>query len=108
MQRGLLLISMLVLVAACNPQPAAFTPDVERNFKVACETQGAPSALCSCTWDRIAASISPSDFAALERLPGPQREEHPLTLQINGYVEACNASLASETAPAPEDPVPAP
>lgn len=103
---------VLALVAlalgACTPQPTAYTPDVARNFMVACETQGASNALCSCTWDRIEASISPNDFAALERLPGPQREDHPLTTQINGYVESCNASLASETAPTADDPVPAP
>ncbi len=103
---------VLALVAlalgACTQQPTAYTPDVERNFMMACGTQGASDALCGCTWDRIETDISPNDFAALERLPGPQREDHPLTAQINGYVESCNASLASETGPSEDDPVPAP
>ncbi|ANP45173.1 hypothetical protein [Candidatus Viadribacter manganicus] len=97
-----------LVLAACTQQPVAYTPDVERNFMTACEIQGASNALCGCTWDRIEADIPPDDFAALERLPGPQREDHPMTAQINGYVEACNASLATESAPSAEDPVPAP
>lgn len=105
--RLLATISLLAL-AACTQQPAAYTPDVERNFLVSCEAQGASAALCSCTWDRIEADISPSDFAALERLPGPQREDHPLTAQINGYVEACNAGLAPQIEPATDGTVPAP
>jgi hypothetical protein len=44
----------------------------------------------------------------LERLPGPEREAHALTAQINGYVEACNVSLAPPAAPGGEEQVPAP
>jgi hypothetical protein len=64
--------------------------------------------LCSCTWDKIEAEISPNDFSALERMPGPQRQAHPLTAQINGYVETCNASLTTPIEPAADDPVPEP
>lgn len=96
----------LFALAACNAQPAAYGPDVERNFMMACEAQGSSNALCGCTWDRIEADISPGDFAALERLPGPQRESHPLTAQINGYVEACAVSL--EPPVEAEDVVPEP
>jgi hypothetical protein len=95
-------------LGACNPQPAAFTPDVERNFMMACVGQGSSNALCSCTWDKIEANISPGDFAALERMPGPQRESHPLTAQIAGFVETCNVSLTRQVEPAPDDPVPEP
>jgi hypothetical protein len=98
----------LLALAACNPQPASYPPDFERNFMTACEAQGSSNALCSCTWDRIEAEVSPSDFAALERMPGPQREAHPLTARINGYVEACNVTLAPPLAPGVEDTVPAP
>jgi hypothetical protein len=41
-------------------------------------------------------------------MPGPQRESHPLTAQINGYVEACAVDLAPPVEPAAEDPVPEP
>ncbi|MGQ0532625.1 MAG: hypothetical protein ACT4OF_08040 [Caulobacteraceae bacterium] len=97
----------LLALAACNPQPASYPLDYERNFTMACEAQGSSNALCSCVWDRIEADISPGDFAALERLPGPEREAHPLTAQINGYVEACNVTLTAPP-PAAEEPVPAP
>lgn len=99
----------LLALAACNPQPATFGPEVERNFMMACELQqGSSQALCSCTWDKIEAEISPNDFAALERLPGPQRETHPLTTQINGYVEACAVSITPPVEPSAEEPVPEP
>jgi len=98
----------LLALAACNPQPAAYPPDFERNFVMACEAQGSSNALCGCTWERIEANISPSDFQALERMPGPQRESHPLTAQINGYVEACAVNLAPPVEPAAEDPMPEP
>lgn len=100
---------LVLALAACTPQPATYGPDVERNFMTACVAQGASSAaLCSCTWDKIEAGIPPGDFTALERLPGPQRETHPLSAQIAGYVEACSASLAPEVVPAENEPVPEP
>ena len=101
-------VVVALALGACTQQPATYPPDFERNFMVACEAQGSSSALCSCTWDKIETDISPGDFASLERLPGPQRESHPLTLQINGYVESCNASLSPQIVPAADDPVPAP
>ena len=101
-----LAIAVVLGLAACAQEPAGFTPDVERNFMVACEAQGSSNALCGCVWDRIEVEISPGDFAALERLPGPQREAHPLSAQISGYVEACNVGLAPM--PDADDLVPAP
>jgi hypothetical protein len=101
------LVSLLAL-AACKPQPATYAPDVARNFAMACEAQGSTTALCDCVWDRIEADVPPGDFAALERLPGPEREAHPLTAQINGYVEACNVNLEPPVTPTGEEPVPAP
>jgi hypothetical protein len=97
-----------IALGACTPRPATYPPDYERNFVTACEAQGSTNALCACVWDRIEADISPGDFAALERLPGPEREAHALTAQINGYVEACNVSLSPPPTLAPEEPVPAP
>jgi hypothetical protein len=95
-------------LAACTPQPAAYAPDVERNFVTACEAQGSAGALCTCVWDRIETEIPPGDFTALERLPGPQRDAHPLTAQIAGYVEACNAGLAPQVEPGADAVVPEP
>ncbi|MEZ5960986.1 MAG: hypothetical protein R3C30_11255 [Hyphomonadaceae bacterium] len=105
----LLAIGSLLALAACNPGPAAYAPGVEHNFMTACEAQqGSSVALCGCTWEKIEAEISPNDFAALERLPQQQRETHPLTTQINGYVEACAISLTPPVEPAADDPVPEP
>ena len=98
----------LLALAACNPQPATYAADVERNFMMACEAQGSSNALCGCTWDRVEAEIRPGDFAALERMPSAQRESHPLTAQINGYVEACAVDLAPAPDPTAEDIVPEP
>jgi hypothetical protein len=105
--RALALVS-LSMFGACDAQPQTYPPDYERNFMVACEAQRSTNALCSCVWERIEAEISPGDFAALERLPGPDREAHPLTAQINGYVEACNVTLTRPLTPGPEEPVPPP
>jgi hypothetical protein len=109
MRRWLLLVPMLAL-AACNPQPASYTPEVERNFTAACLARAASSSseVCGCVWDRIETEISPSDFAALERLPAANREAHPLTAQINGYIEACNVEVTPPATIAPGDEVPAP
>ncbi len=106
MRFGFVLVALAL--GACTQQPVAYGPDVERNFMTACENQGSPNALCSCTWDKIEANITPGDFAALESMPGPQREAHPLTAQISGYVADCNASLMPHIEPAEDDPVPGP
>ncbi|MEQ1491164.1 MAG: hypothetical protein ABL932_11505 [Terricaulis sp.] len=106
--RLLALVSLLALTA-CNQQPATFTPDVERNFIMACSAQqGASMAICTCTWEKIAANVAPGDLAALERMPPAQRETHPLQAQITGYVETCNASLTPQVEPGTDEPVPEP
>lgn len=104
--RSLMLIAAMAGLAACGPQqPQTYSADYERNFMTSCEAQGSSSALCGCTWDRIEAEVSPADFNALERLPGPEREAHPLSARIEQYVMACAAQLA----PAPDgEPAPAP
>jgi TIR domain len=104
----LVVISQLWIGAAVEQRDWSRHPDVARNFNIACEAQGSTRALCSCVWGRIEENVTPGDFAALERLPGPEREANPLTAQINGYVEACNIQLAPPVAPADEEPVPAP
>jgi hypothetical protein len=96
-----------VALAACSRAPETYPPDFERNFITACEAQGSTAELCRCSWERITAEIRPSDFAALERLPGPERETHPLMARINGFMMACQAQLAlppledGEQVPAP-------
>ena len=64
--------------------------------------------VCGCVWDRIEAEIPPNDFAALERLPAANREAHPLSAQINGYIEACSIEITPPATIAPGDEVPAP
>lgn len=99
--RGLIVIAALALVSCAPPTPAGYPPGVEQNFMRACEAQSAVAGLCACTWDRIEAVVAPADFAALERLPGPERAAHPLAQQIEGYALACAAQIGDETAPAP-------
>jgi hypothetical protein len=104
----LLALGSLLALAACNPPPATYPADTVRNFAMACEAQGSSRELCGCVWERIETNVPPGDFAALERLPGPEREIHPLTTQINGYVEACNVTLSPPESPGSEEQVPAP
>lgn len=105
--RRLALVSLLAL-AACTQQPVGYAPGVEMTFMSSCQAQGSSAALCSCVWDRIEADVPPNDFAALERLPGPEREAHPIMAQIRGYSESCNVTLAPPVEPTGEEPVPAP
>jgi hypothetical protein len=89
-------------LAACGQQrEAGYPPGVEMNFTRACESQNPTQGLCACIWDKIEADVPPNDFAALERLPGPEREAHPLMRQINEYSFACARQLEMEPAPTP-------
>ncbi|HYD87059.1 MAG TPA: hypothetical protein VEA80_06270 [Vitreimonas sp.] len=92
--------------AACSPAQRGYPPGVEQGFMQACERQSGVPGLCACTWDRIEAEIDPNDFAALERLPGPERDAHPLMRRIVDMRSACHASLTP--APAGQEPTPAP
>ncbi|MBL8537780.1 MAG: hypothetical protein JNM59_10300 [Hyphomonadaceae bacterium] len=99
--RSLRALAVFLALAACAPPPpTAYAPGVEQNFMRACEAQSTVPGLCACTWDRIEAGIAPADFAALEALPGPERQAHPLTQQIEGYALACGADLDGEVEPA--------
>lgn len=90
-----------LVLAGCGQAAREYPADFEFNFMRACQAQGAAAALCTCAWDRIEANVPPAEFSALEALPGPQREAHPLTAQINGYVLACAGDLSTEPAPPP-------
>lgn len=102
--RTMIAVLAVVSLAACGPAAVGYPPGVEMNFMQACQSQGAESALCECTWDRIEAEIDANDFTALERLPGPEREAHPITGQIEQFALACYAADAGE----PVEPAPAP
>lgn len=91
---------VLLGLAACNRAADTYDPGVEMNFMRACEAQSTIPGMCACTWDKIEAEIEPNDLDALELLPGPEREAHPLTAQINGYAFACGTQLREQT-PAP-------
>lgn len=95
---------VIVLLAACSPPQQGYPPQIELNFRNACEAQSPPDGLCSCVWSRIEADVEPGDLMALERLPINERQSHALTEQINGYALACRAQLQG----APEEPSPAP
>lgn len=102
------LLALLWSLGSGTREPETYPPDIARNFMIACEAQGSTNALCGCTWQKIELNISPSDFASLERLPARQRETHPLTAQINGYVEACAVDLAPPPDPTVEYTAPEP
>ncbi len=89
----------LTLAACSQPSSSPYPPGVEMNFMRACEAQSTVPGLCQCTWDKIEVGVPPADFTALERLPGPEREAHPLKQQIDGYALACASELSREQAP---------
>lgn len=62
----------------------------------ACEPRSAVPGQCACVWDKIEAEVPSDEFAALDQMPGPQREAHPLMQQISGYSVACAAQLQGE------------
>ncbi len=98
----LVLFSIAALaLAACGQRPQGYAPDVEMNFMRACEMQSGIPGQCACVWAKIEAEIPPNEFAALEQLPGPQREAHPLMQQISGYSFACASQVQGEQSPAP-------
>jgi len=96
----------LFALAACGQTERVYPPGVQQGFMQACELESSVPGLCACTWDRIEAEIDPNDFAALERLPGPEREAHSLMRRIGEMRQACYASLSA--APIGEEPTPAP
>jgi hypothetical protein len=99
-------VLIMVCLAACERRAATYPPGYETNFMTACEAQpGAIAERCACIWDRIEAEIDPDDLSALELLPGPERQTHPLMQQIEGYRQACLAAFPVE---APGEPTPAP
>ncbi len=90
-----------LVLAACTPPSNEYPPGMEMNFMRACEAASQIEGLCACTWDQIEANISPSDFAALDQMPGPERAAHPLTRQIEGYAMACHAQSQTPAATEP-------
>jgi len=107
MRTVLAAFAVLMLAACGQTDPAVYPPQVEMNFRNACQAQSPPSGLCNCVWQRIQAEIPASDFVALERLPINERATHPLSEQIAGYAVACREEIADAAAPPVEQP-PAP
>lgn len=92
-----ILIAAVALSACGQREDAkAYPPGYEIQFMQGCESQSDSRALCACIWDKIEAEVPAADFAALDRMPGPQREAHPLMTQINNYSFACAAQLPAE------------
>jgi hypothetical protein len=92
----LVLALAVFALAACSPRSGEYPPGIEMNFMRACEAQSTVPGLCACTWDKIEAEVPATDFQALELLPGPERLDHPLTAQINGYALACGEQLTQQ------------
>ncbi|GIK51021.1 MAG: hypothetical protein KJZ75_14180 [Hyphomonadaceae bacterium] len=106
MKRALVAFAACAALAACGrAEQKSYPADYQFNFMRACEAQSDLPGLCACTWERIEAQIDPNDFAALERLPGPERQAHPLTQQIEQITLACHASLSQAQ---PAEPTPEP
>lgn len=100
--RFVLLLGVALALAACGRrETAGYPPGVEMNFMRACEAQNGIPGMCACIWDKIEAEIPADDFVALERLPGPEREAHPLMQQINNYSFACGRELEREPVATP-------
>jgi hypothetical protein len=96
--RAAFAVLLILCLGACERRAARYPPGYETNFMTACEAQaGALPERCACIWDRIEADIAPDDFRALELLPGPERQTHPLMRQIEGYRQACLAAFPGET-----------
>lgn len=95
------LIAALLALAACGQSARGYEPGVQANFMRACESQSTIPGLCACAWDKIETNVAPRDFAALEGLPGPQRDASPLKHQIDGYAQACRTQLQGEPQPTP-------
>jgi hypothetical protein len=95
----LVLALAVFALAACSPPSTGFRPGVEMTFMRACEAQpNVPDGVCACTWERVEAEVDPNDFDALEQLPGPQRDAHPIMRQIQGYSTACALQRVGEPA----------
>ena len=99
--RIVLALTLLSLAACGRPAaPTTYPQTTQVNFMRACQTHSSAE-LCGCIWERIAAEVPVADFNALEQLPGPEREAHPLMQQINGYAMACQPAPAPQTEPLP-------
>jgi hypothetical protein len=94
--RSALVIAALMLAACGQPASVGYPPEIQLNFRNACDAQSPPAGLCSCVWRRIEADVPPAELIALERLPINERAGHPLTEQIAGFTLACHAELQAE------------
>lgn len=105
--RVLFVVAIAALAAACGQSgQTSYPPQIEMNFRNACEASSQIEGLCACVWERIEAEVPARDLMALERLPINERQAHPLTQQIETYSYACAEQLdvsepSTEPAPAP-------
>jgi hypothetical protein len=104
--RVLIFVCLATLAACSPPAQSGYPPQIEMNFRNACEAGSQIEGLCACVWERIEAEVPPGDLMALERLPINERQAHPLTRQIETYSYACAEQLgamtpSTELAPAP-------
>jgi hypothetical protein len=91
----------MLLLVACGRPEARYPPEYETNFMNACQGQGSTRQRCACIWEKIEANIDPNSFAALEQLPGPEREAHPLMQQIQQFGLQCQEPSVGGAEPPP-------
>jgi hypothetical protein len=92
------LIPILFILAACTP-PAeqGYPPAYELNFMRGCEAQGAPRAVCACSWARVAAEVPRAELDRLERTPAAARPDDPVQKQLEGFALQCTTEHAQTT-----------
>lgn len=96
----IVLFAAILALSACSPPQQGYPPAYELNFMRGCEAQGAPRAVCACSWARVEAEVPRADLDRLERAPASQRPNDPVQKQLEGFALQCAAENASG-APAP-------
>ena len=88
----------LLALCGCGQAEQGYPPAYELNFMQGCEAQGAPRAVCACSWARIEAEIPRAELERLERMPAAQRPADPLQKRLQSLALQC---ASAEAAPAP-------
>lgn len=93
--RALVALAALALAACGQPQSTAYPPQYEANFMQGCTGTGALTSQCGCVWQKIVTEIPVREFEAYDRVTPAERETHPVTTQLRGFITACQASTGA-------------
>lgn len=92
------LVFIAAALAACGQSvEQGYLPAYELNFMRGCEAQGAPRAVCACSWARVEAEIPRAELDRLERLPAAARPNDPVQKQLESFALQC--TVAEEAPP---------